>query len=1342
MKIGKLYLIAYWLILVSVSISGYGQTIYYFSSINGNDANSGTSAVSAWKSMTKLQQIFPALNAGDKVLLERGSMWFEVVLKLSNRNGSESAPIEFGAYGEGPRPILSGGKLLSNFTNSGNIYSAPVYKDFPAGNVIVPTGILINGKWQDIARSEERFTTGNNTNNSFTDPSQNWTDNALVGSYVLIQPVHWHWSPGHIISNSSTSVSFNPIKHIINSSKIFAYYIVNYDNYLQSNGDWTFKNRILKVYYETDLNAENVQFAMSDSIFTIKDCSHIQLSDLVFEMANYRHLSVEGGENLTVSNCEFRYSAGGAVKIYRTNIIVFKDNYVHDCGAMGVRLNLYGNATVKNNLFKRIATRFIGMANYDFRMGAGLTIQNPVSSMSYVINNSFDSVGLAIQSHTFEEGESIRISGNYIENYGISISDCGALYFASDMSSFTNKYVSRNIIRNAITAGDRYLPYGANATNPHPALHPHAIYLDEEAKGYVCDSNSIYNTSIPFYSNRNYKHRFNYNNIVKGDKYIADRYRTIYLKDQVIGIKDRSADRDTLRYNNIVLGNSEYARVYLRHSSREIVDMGVDKNMFYFDYNKIASPFNESPEIGKYMLEWGLSENSYSLAEMQTNGGGVSAIPTDQNSVLNPQGVMYNDVANLIDEDRFIKFFTNFSKFNKDFNLGNAVFRDIDGDLISGTLTVPPFYSEILFYVSGNINTVEEENYIDSTLIPAFIMDENGIVNHPPIVNDVIFEVNEVDPLPLLIGNVFAVDPDHAQGISFSIVSGNDKNIFRINNSGGLYFIDNSVDFTGDPIFNLIIEVRDNGSPSLVSQATIQVRLHERQENQPPIIEDQHIQFRLESNTTIYQFKVIATDPDGDELAFSITSGNNGSFNLNDQTGLLTYTALNTDITEPLDYELEIEVTDIGLPALISNATISISVIPEERIIYIDPSGSEQGDGSYNNPFLSINDVEFVSDYLYLIKRGTVSNIDKIDISDNNILVGSYGTGDLPIIQSQSYQYVIRSVDKRNIKIEDLQIISPNVVSCLYFLGPSSENISIQNCHIDGGEYGIRNINTGDVKIQYCKIFNSSTGIHVITDNIQINYNVFAHNDVAVDIVSNRFKLEVFNNVFYNNREAVRNTSSNLRLLNNIFYLTYSDDKAINSVSELTLSDHNIYHPVNDGFVSISNYTYNSLFELQEYYDIEHNSMDYDPLFVNLNQDDYSISPTSPAIDAAVYVGIWYDIFGNPIPSGRAPDIGVVEVIGGLTYSDVNSENEDNITVYPNPVSDELNISAQFTTSNSIQVKIYNLYGKLLWNELKNIDNFSKKHQFSINISDLKQGIYLLQVVDGNKISVVRFIKL
>ncbi|MBN1950892.1 MAG: cadherin domain-containing protein [Bacteroidales bacterium] len=1337
MKSGRFINWVFITLLFSVSINLFGQKSYYVSSLNGNDGNAGTSSAAPWKTMSRLQQVLPTLSAGDVVYLQRGSIWHETSLVLNSRGGTESAPIVFKAYGEGPRPVLSGSTVISSFEQSGNVFSASVYKDFPQVPLCAPTGILINGDWKDIARSREFIVQGSGSNSYIYAGEQAWAANRYVGSLILMQPVHWHWTPSPITANTSNSISFMPVQHSSSTGQEAAFYLVNHDDFLKDPGDWVFKNRQLKVYFPTDLNQENVQFAVSDSIVSLLDCSNISFQDLVFEMSNHRFIAAFKGSNIKISGCEFRYTAGEAVMFRQTNGIYFTGNYIHDCGAVGLRLKWFGYAEVRNNLFKRIATEHVGLANYDFRMGAAINLNYCFSPNYYVEYNYFDSVGLAIQSFTFSEGGSASIRYNYIENYGMTISDCGAIYFNSDMGSEPPKYVENNFIRNAITAGYKY------STNFHPVLHPHAIYCDEGAMGYYCNRNTIDNTSYALYMNRNLKNTMVNNNIVNANQDNPEFFNAVFMKDQAIGAISSSADRDSIRNNNIVLGTGSNPSVYLRHESEESHNAWVDQNIFYFDYNKIAAPFQAgTPDIGRYILHWGHADYNYTIERMQADGGNVSSIPTDVHSVINPQGIKYASVSSLVSQEDFVKLFTNYSAGTRTVNLGNAIFRDMNGSTISGSVSIPPFYSRILFYQSGNLSTVDPEDYFDSSLIPALVIDDNGYANHAPVINNREFVINESTQTTLVVGTVPVYDQDDIQGHSFVIVSGNSSGLFKINNSGTISFTTSDIPYAGNPVYTLTIRVTDNGNPPLSDEATISIKLVELEANIAPILENQTFEFYEDQTEGIFIGHVVAHDPDNDLISYEIISGENMDlFAVDASTGALFFNQIPGD-TIPATYELLIRVTDNGVPELSDDALITVVFIPLRYAVFIDPSASVDGDGSYSSPYRSFETLEFKEDHSYLIKRGTELSVDRMTFSSGNIEIGAYGQGELPVIKSASTSFVFFSADQGNISIRDLKVEADQALSIFYFVGPKSDNIRITNCVLSGAEYGLRFINTGTTITEYCRFINNHTAAYVVSSSSHFYYNIFANNFAGISMVIQNSSSNVYNNVFYNNREAVDFKGLQLNLRNNIICLTSETDRALKTATEEVKMDHNIYFPERKGFVSLGNYSYNTLDDLNTYAAQDLNSLVVDPVFLFPGQDDFNLASHSPAIDAGIYVGLNYDMNGIPIPVGHAPDIGINEFDYNQTgtIDTVDDLAESPYWSYPNPASSLIFVNANEEFSGRENLRIINSFGQVVTSVRASecqVDN----QRCYVDISSLNPGLYLISISDENILGTVRFIK-
>ncbi len=94
-----------------------------------------------------------------------------------------------------------------------------------------------------------------------------------------------------------------------------------------------------------------------------------------------------------------------------------------------------------------------------------------------------------------------------------------------------------------------------------------------------------------------------------------------------------------------------------------------------------------------------------------------------------------------------------------------------------------------------------------------------------------------------------------------------------------------------------------------------------------------------------------------------------------------------------------------------------------------------------------------------------------------------------------------------------------------------------------------------------------------------------------------------------------------------------------------------------------------------------------------------------------------------------------------VTYSEdctagLNDNKAATYSIHPNPAKSELFITAQNTTEN-LKIKIFNIEGKLLSNQTLEVAN-----QTSIDVSNLKNGIYFLNIEDENgNTTIKKFIK-
>ena len=129
------------------------------------------------------------------------------------------------------------------------------------------------------------------------------------------------------------------------------------------------------------------------------------------------------------------------------------------------------------------------------------------------------------------------------------------------------------------------------------------------------------------------------------------------------------------------------------------------------------------------------------------------------------------------------------------------------------------------------------------------------------------------------------------------------------------------------------------------------------------------------------------------------------------------------------------------------------------NVVYIDPSAETAGNGATpETPLNSWLQVSWSSNTAYLQKRGTEETLPSyMPTNASNILLGAYGEGPRPILQTYSSESgdhgVIRMQNRTDITVRDIHARAPNLV-CIVKLGHG--NITLYNNRFEAGIYGIR----------------------------------------------------------------------------------------------------------------------------------------------------------------------------------------------------------------------------------------------------------------------------------------------
>ena len=211
-------------------------------------------------------------------------------------------------------------------------------------------------------------------------------------------------------------------------------------------------------------------------------------------------------------------------------------------------------------------------------------------------------------------------------------------------------------------------------------------------------------------------------------------------------------------------------------------------------------------------------------------------------------------------------------------------------------------------------------------------------------------------------------------------------------------------------------------------------------------------------------------------------------------------------------------------------------------------------------------------------------------------------------------------------------------------------------------------------------------GIYLFNGPSSITNNIFYSNTAGwgVQVSPGAHDAVITNNTFQGTNPQLNglitlwadssNPITNVTIQNNIFYGGRNYAIAAWQAYEAgTLIDHNIVYGSPSGVLDISGVIGSPV--------LSNNLTDTDPLFVNINSNDYHLQARSPAIDAGASVNVATDFDGNPRPFGPAFDVGAYE------YTGVSSPPAPALTsIVPNMGTQGASVAVTLTGTNLLAV--------------------------------------------------------
>jgi hypothetical protein len=710
-------------------INDFTGKVLYVCEVDGNNENDGL----AQERPIKITGITATIDTTfDYIVFSDTTHYGTFTLNnIDNTYGSKLKIQTWNKYGRGYATI-AGLTNVGGWTQSGNYWTRTGLTGLPAkrNDIFNQTGedydfytksgmngLYINGTWYGMSRypdngflSMESRTIAYLPNGEVDYSNTFMRDNQGIatsgywnGGMVQTQVMFFVPSKLTISSYLSTGAFF--FADVYGSytsewSNTQKYFIINHHNAANLNGEWTqnFSTGNIEVYYNGNLNDQTVQLPLVDDCIRIVGSDYIQIKQLNFIGANKAQIRASNSTGLTITQCNFSQAPVAAVATFgidTLSITYCNVNISTDNGFVGLE-NDY--EVYKYNRLSEIGVNYYG-GDRDGRHMQGICVNQFYGSV-YIENNIIDSCGYNGIGHyvAMRDGAYVHDYRNWI-NYSNMVMSDGASIYASAVHGTTQKYIRGNLITN--TYENR--AYNATGADLSVGIYLDSAYPDECTSGGVkmehrkwdIDSNITWNVAKNFFINiNNTRHRLINNTAVSMTSYANYDSEGYYYKNSYTDCK--TPDSLEITHNTFIMGpnggkfmhSESWNRFY---PATNVVDYNDYRDPFAVDSDVwwTSNDANGSPAYEQYY---------FTLPEIR------ALTPWEDHSTLNDPSWLMGDVTG-ITEDQMIWMYANWTATAHTFDLGSTVYKNLDGDDVSTSITVQPYKAVVLFYKSGAVPT-------------------------------------------------------------------------------------------------------------------------------------------------------------------------------------------------------------------------------------------------------------------------------------------------------------------------------------------------------------------------------------------------------------------------------------------------------------------------------------------------------------------------------------------------------------------------------------------------------------------------------------------------------------
>lgn len=462
-----MYRFSFILFFIIILCQTVDATDYYVSSsdISANDLNNGTSPATPWKSISKVNSAFLSLKPGDRLLFNRGDVFYGSI--IITKSGISGSPITIGTYGTGENPILTGFTELSNWINEEDqIWSSECNSEAQTNivtinDILVPMGRTPN--FGSFLTYESHSTIKSITDNQLL-PTPNWT-----GAEVVINKNDWTWDRCSVASHIEGTLTYNNLGSSDEPLNNRKYFIQNDIKCLDKDNEWYHSIDNNKFYIYGNPTQGIIKIATIKNLIYNNGFDYIVIENLNLHGAiEYGIYMPYGSTNCTIQNCNITYIGNCAVYSQNASLHIYDKLSINNCNRIGIHAVVSNNFTITNNKITNIGLILGGAYRSDLN---GIYINNTNNVLV-----DYNDISNIAQTGIKLFGNNVIISHNLI-NYSCKVlTDAGGIY---TWGNKIGRIINDNIILNSGVGNNYKLAEG--------------IYLDELTSNVIVKNNSIAN---------------------------------------------------------------------------------------------------------------------------------------------------------------------------------------------------------------------------------------------------------------------------------------------------------------------------------------------------------------------------------------------------------------------------------------------------------------------------------------------------------------------------------------------------------------------------------------------------------------------------------------------------------------------------------------------------------------------------------------------------------------------------------------------------------------------------------------------------------------------------------